>query len=222
MGTRVTEGNRAAARLTLWATRGVAWLGAWLGGLGWWLPWALHPKGAAALVLLGLDLGDFFKFTSLWRAGVIGVEREVFFVPPVAAAVLVSALAATWPARARVPVALVSGALALVVLPEPERWRHVTTPEFRAQGALAAVGLAVTLVSLLVGPRLSARVWRGVGLCAALAGALLPLWGFWRLELVLEWLYGSAVVWGPGLWVTAVGFGCAAMALFAERIHARA
>jgi len=43
-----------------------AWLvvfGSLAGGLGWWLPWVAHPKGAAALVLLGLDLGEGRKPT---------------------------------------------------------------------------------------------------------------------------------------------------------------
>ncbi|MDQ7029311.1 MAG: hypothetical protein Q9O62_05755 [Ardenticatenia bacterium] len=202
-------------------TRSIAWIGTWLGGGGWWLPWVLHPKGAAALVLLGLDLGEFFKFTTLWRNGTIGVERDVLYVPPVAASLLMSALAAHWPARARTAAGCIAGVLALVVLPEPERWRHLATPEFRAQGLLAGVGLAMFLLSVTVGPRLPAWTWRSVGGLAALAGALLPLWGFWRLELVLEWLYGSAILWGPGLWVTTLGFTGALIALTAEQIRAR-
>ncbi len=186
--------------------RWVAWGGALLGALGWWLPWVLHPKGAAALVLLGLDLGEFFKFTSLWRAGAFRLEREVFFVPPVAASLTVSLLAARAPLRRRAVAVLVAGLLALVILPEYERWGALGTPEYQAQGLLAAVGLAGAALVLFAGPRLPLRLLRGSITGVALAGALLPLWGFWRLELILEWLYGTAIVWGPGIWVSLLGF----------------
>lgn len=184
----------------------IAWVGALLGALGWWLPWALHPKGAAALVLLGLDLGEFFKFTTLWRSGVIGLEREVFFVPPVAAALLISLLTARASFRRRAVAALIAILLVVAILPEYERWFLLATPEYRAQGVLAAIGLSGIAVALVGGPRLSVRLLQGGIVSTAFAGTLLPLWGFWRLELILEWLYGSPVVWGPGIWLNALGF----------------
>lgn len=184
----------------------VAWTGALLGALGWWLPWVLHPKGAAALVLLGLDLGEFFKFTTLWRTGVIGLEREVFFVPPVAAALLVNLLAAHASLRRRAIAAIVAVPLVMAILPEYERWSLIGTHEYRAQGILAGVGLVGVIVALVGGPRLPLRLLQGGVVSVAFAGAILPLWGFWRLERILEWLYGSPVIWGPGIWLNMLGF----------------
>lgn len=193
--------------------RYVRWLtttGVVLGAVGWWLPWVLHPNGAAALALLGLDLGEFFKFTSLWREGGLVWERHAFFLPPAVASVLLSLLAADQALRRRAVATTIAGLLALVLLPEFERWAEFRTDEFWFQTSLVLIGVLFAAGVLLAGPRLPARPRRLLGFLVASIGALLPLWAFWRVELLLEWLYGTQIVWGPGLWLTAGGFLLAA------------
>lgn len=74
-------------------------IGALLGALAWWLPWVTHERGAAGLVLLGLGLGDFWKFTAEWRVGMLELERLAFFLPPPVAAMIL----ALWVAGRRPP-----------------------------------------------------------------------------------------------------------------------
>lgn len=68
--------------------------GALVGALGWWLPWIVSRSGAAALVLLALDLGDFWKFTAEWQTGLFGPERHAFFLAPPLAAMILALYAA--------------------------------------------------------------------------------------------------------------------------------
>lgn len=184
-------------------------LGSLAGGVGWWLPWVAHPKGAAALVLLGLDLGDFFKFTTLWRNGGLQWERHFFFLPPAAATLGLLFWAARHDWRKRTRAFLMTFPLALVVLPEYERWREWQSAEFRFQSALAIIMLTTALLVWLGGARAPRRLVAGLGALVALAGATLPLWAFWRVELLLRDFYGGSIVWGMGLWCTTVGFAIA-------------
>lgn len=186
-------------------------LGAFAGALGWWLPWVLHPNGAAALALLGLDLGEFLKFTSLWREGQMIWARHMLFLPPAVASLSLSLLAARTSLRWRLPATAAAALLALVLFPEFDRRGDFFTEEFWFQVSLGLTGLAVALIVLLAGPRIPRRLLAVVGLILALAGALLPVWAFWRVELVLEWLYGTQIGWGPGLWASGAGFALAAM-----------
>nr|WP_290666459.1 hypothetical protein [Ardenticatena sp.] len=189
-----------------------AWLvvsGSLAGGLGWWLPWVAHPKGAAALVLLGLDLGDFFKFTTLWRNGGLQWERHFFFLPPALATLglLLWATRLGW--RGRTVMLGIAIPMALVLLPEYERWHEWQSPEFRFQSTLAIIVVITALLVWAGGPRLPRSLTTAAGAVVALAGATLPLWAFWRVELLLRDFYGGAIVWGAGIWYTTIGFGIA-------------
>lgn len=192
-------------------------LGSWLvvlgslaGAIGWWLPWVEHPKGAAALVLLGLDLGDFFKFTTLWRSGGLQWERHFFFLPPALAALGLALWATRLGWRGRTLMLGVAIPMALVLLPEYERWHEWQSPEFRFQSTLALAVVLTALVAWVGGRRLPRRLTALLGFFVALAGATLPLWAFWRVELLLRDFYGGNMVWGMGIWWTTIGF-CLAM-----------
>lgn len=186
-------------------------LGSIAGGVGWWLPWALHPGGAAALVLLGLDLGEFFKFTPVWHPPISEVqwERGAFFVPPVATTLLL----ATWLPRrapmARPLLALPLLFLALVVLPAyPYTTTQLTSPEFRLQTVLALMGTG-GIVALAALRQQRGPTPRSILLLRALlglGGAALPLWAFWRVLPLLNSLYGRPVEIGVGLVLSSGGF----------------
>lgn len=213
-------------------------LGALAGALGWWLPWALHPSGAAALVLLGLDLGDFLKFTSLYPAIEWHWERQVFYLPPVLAAIAFAPLASEQGCLGRWLLTGLSFFLALVVLP-PYIYNTFTpdvlsaylsavlfSAEYAFQTWAALVALAFTALTI-VGPRLPRppqALAVGIRVVAGMVGFILPLWAFWWVKPILDGLYGRPVVIGPGLFITSGGFALlalSALVVLARSIRAR-
>lgn len=197
---------------------GVLLAGALLAALGWWLPWVSARSGAAALVLLGLDFSDFWKFTNEWRdMGLFQVERLSFtLLPPLVAMIL-----ALWGTRNKLawrlfwlPLLLF---LSLVILPAYEfvEMALADTPfvyddpgfarEFSFQFYFALLSvLLVLLISFVL--RLSHRVHYGLITFLALLGMILPSWALWRTWLVLQGFYGGHAQLGSGLFVSSVGF----------------
>lgn len=212
-------------RWTRWAVPA----GALLGALGWWLPWILPERGAAALVLLGLDLGEFWKFTREWRlpaAGGLGLfewERLFFFLPPAFAAMILALWLAGQRGRARwllLPLLLF---LSLVILPEYPRVQLAfdSVPfvyeqsdarrEFAFQLYLATASL-LTILLIPLWQRARSTVRPLLISLTGLLGATLPAWALWRTWLVLDGLYGGSALLGPGLLVTVTGFSLAVLA----------
>lgn len=127
-------------------------VGALLGALGWWLPWVTHERGAAGLVLLGLGLGDFWKFTAEWRIGMLEFERLAFFLPPPIAAMILSLWIAGW--RRRLDrwsegLSMAGFALAALLLP-------------RAARGWVGEGVSPGVIALAVGGGLGALAYLAV------------------------------------------------------------
>ncbi|MGB0388732.1 MAG: hypothetical protein ACPGWR_28265 [Ardenticatenaceae bacterium] len=214
--------------------RGLRWLlliGALLAALGWWLPWVSARSGVAALVLLGLDFSDFWKFTNEWRdMGLFQVERLCFVLPPA----LVAMSLAVWSAGERaglryflIPLLFF---LSVVILPAYENVENAlkNTPfvyddpdkarQFAFQFYFALSSLLVILL-IPLWQRLSDTVRRLLIGTLALAGAILPAWALWRSWLVLQGFYHGSAQLGPGLFVTSFGFMLVAIsALYPLRI----
>ncbi|HYN88472.1 MAG TPA: hypothetical protein VER55_08070, partial [Ardenticatenaceae bacterium] len=154
-------------------------LGALVGAAGWWLPWVLHPSGAAALVLLGLDLGEFFKFTDAGRAGRLEWERQLFYLPPVLASLALAALAAERRFLGRLLLTSTASLLAVVVLPPyPYDRSRLLSAEFRFQTLSALFAFACAAIALLAPlfGRPPRALLRTLQAAIGIAGAGLPLW----------------------------------------------
>lgn len=198
--------------------RGVLLVGAFLAVLGWWLPWVSARSGAAALVLLGLDFSDFWKFTNEWRdLSLFQVERLSFVLPPP----LVAMILAFWGNQNKfswrlfwLPLLLF---LSVVILPAYE-YVQITlegTPfvyddpgyarEFSFQFYFAILSLIIVL-SISSLPALNHRVRYGFITLLALIGTLLPPWALWRTWLVLQGFYGGHAQLNLGAFVTSGGF----------------
>ncbi|MGH2542371.1 MAG: hypothetical protein ACRDIB_06235, partial [Ardenticatenaceae bacterium] len=185
-------------------------------------PWVLPSNGAAALVLLGLDLGDFWKYTGEWRGGLFQWERVFFFLPPVLAVIILALWISGHRGSWRLLLLPLLLGLSLVVLPALDILRpamawlppRITDPaiarEFTFQLWLTLLALATVLLIPL---------WQRAGntlrllliAVAAFAGALLPTWALWRTWLVLSGLYAGQLLPGPGIAISAGGFALAAL-----------
>jgi len=102
-----------------WDISRTAPLGILLALVGYWGPWVDHQT--AALVLSGLDMSEYVKFLPEVREGSVRVFRELFYLPPLAAALclalLVGRLWPRYPLAVRVIMLSLAVGLCIVVLP---------------------------------------------------------------------------------------------------------
>ncbi len=176
--------------------------------VGYWGPWVNHKT--AALVLSGLDMAEFVKFLPGVRAGTEFVIRELFYLPPLAAALCLALIGSSrlwrYPLWARAIMVIVAIVLAIVVLPPyPFILQALSSDEFGRQFSMAAGCLAVIAASLLY-RRLPRAVVAGLLIIVSFAGAIPPLWQFFSIRSALDRVYGQPIHIGWGLWLTVAGF----------------
>ncbi len=176
--------------------------------VGYWGPWVNHKT--AALVLSGLDMAEFVKFLPGVRAGTEFMIRELFYLPPLAAALCLALIGSNrlwrYPLWARAIMVTAAVALAIIVLPPyPFILQALDSDEFRRQFLMGAGCLAV-IGGALFYRRLSKAMVAGLLIVISLAGAIPPLWQFFSIRSVLDSVYGQPIHIGWGLWLTAAGF----------------
>lgn len=167
---------------------------------GHMLPWAQH--NTAALTLSGHDLALFLNDTPY--AGVLA--NEWFYVPAWSAGVLLAASSARTgdgrtaaPAWARWAVIGAGVFVAALGLPPFDKLRAFPTIAADYQLRLW-VSLAVMAVCIAaVGLRGAASAWL---MAAAVLANLVPVYGYSLMRWPLEQLYGNAVSFGAGWWLT--------------------
>lgn len=191
-----------------WGISLTAPLGILLALVGYWGPWVDHKT--AALVLNGLDMGEYVKFLPEVREGSTLVVRDLFYLPPLAAALclalLVGWLWSRYSATARVIMLSLAVGLCMVVLPPyPFILHALSSPEFRGQFIFSVLCLLLIAASPLY-RRLPARLANPVLTALALLGAIPAVAQFFAVRPALNRAYGWPVQIGWGLWVMVVGF----------------
>jgi len=183
-------------------------LGIALALIGYWGPWVNHKT--AALVLSGLDMAEFVKFLPEVQAGTKLVIRELFYLPPLAAALCLALIGGNrclrYPLWARVVMVIVAVVLTFIVLPPyPFILQALGLDEFRRQ-FLAATGCLVAIGGTLLYRRLLPAAVGALLIVISLAGAILSVWQFLSIRSVLDRLYGKPIQVGWGLWLMVAGF----------------
>ncbi len=199
-----------------WMLKSFAPLGIALVLVAYWGPWVNHKT--AALVLSGLDMAEFVKFLPGVRAGTEFMIRELFYLPPLAAALCLALIGSSrlwrYPLWARTIMVMTAVVLAIIVLPPyPFILQALSSDEFGRQFSMAAGCLAVIAASLLyrrrsteAHERLPRAVVAGLLIVVSLAGAIPPLWQFLSIRSALDRVYGQPIHIGWGLWLTVAGF----------------
>jgi hypothetical protein len=197
-------------------TRRLAPVGIALALLGYWGPWVNHKT--AALVLSGLDMAEFVKFLPGVQAGTEFMIRELFYLPPLAAAFCLALMGNSrhwrYPLWARAIMVIAAIVLAIIVLPPyPFIRQALGSDEFRRQflmgaGCLAAIGgtLLYRWRSTEAHERLPKAVVAGLLIVVPLAGAIPPLWQFLSIRSALDSVYGQPIRIGWGVWLMVAGF----------------
>lgn len=189
-------------------TKRLAPLGVALALIGYWGPWVNHKT--AALVLSGLDMAEFVKFLPEVRAGTAFMIRELFYLPPLAAALCLALTGGNrylrYPLWARVIMVIIAIVLAMIVLPPyPFILQALSSDEFRRQFLMGTGCLAVIAASLLY-RRLPGAIMAALLIVVSLAGAIPPVWQFLSIRSALDRVYGQPIHVGWGLWLMVAGF----------------
>jgi hypothetical protein len=188
----------------------VCLLGLVLAVTGYFGPWVPHKT--AALTLTGLELAEFAK------DAFPHIVRELFYLPLIAAFVLLALLASrstvhlvrlTAPLFAAILLTGVLFPFSVVDSIRQALTAHsplVLDPRYTAQLALVVVGTVLTLFSPLA-HRLPQRAWGVLIALLALAGVVPALWQFALLRSSVVVLYDAPLGLGWGLVACVVGFG---------------
>ncbi|MBN1979461.1 MAG: hypothetical protein JW918_18850 [Anaerolineae bacterium] len=174
---------------------GVVFLGLVLAIVGYFGPWI--PHRTAALAVTGSELSWFAKPFAQ-------VTRELFALPPIAAAVLLNLAAQRFVTRPLARLGAVVLSL-LVILASTPVYDSIFTPEYRGQLVLMAVGGGLVGLTLFA-PRLPRSVWDGLIVLLALVGILPALLQFAAFHPRVAALYDDALGLGWGLIACAAGF----------------
>ncbi|MCC7355588.1 MAG: hypothetical protein IT330_17755 [Anaerolineae bacterium] len=184
--------------------RWLGWCGLALAGIGYWGPWIRH--GAVALMLLGLDLGEFVKFLPQVRSGAIALQREGFYLPVIALSVTLTITAFRrdrrpgWKTRGVLSAIAIGVSLAML----PPAWSPASlqTAEFRLQTALIAACVIAALAGPILG-LLPRHLLGGIMILLAALAAIVPLWQFVRILPAVQVAYGRPLTigWGPAIMV---------------------
>ena len=176
--------------------------------VGYWGPWVNHKT--AALVLSGLDMAEFVKFLPGVRDGTEFMIRELFYLPPLAAALCLALMGSSrrlrYPLWARTIMVMTAVVLAIIVLPPyPFVLQALSSDEFGRQFLMGA-GCLVIIGGTLLYRRLSRAIVAGLLIVVSLAGAIPALWQFLSIRSALDGVYGQPIHIGWGLWLTVAGF----------------
>ncbi len=187
---------------------------------GYFGPWVAHRT--AALTVTGFELAEFAKFFPEVQSGAVVVHRPLFYLPLIAAAILLTLCAARgcsrlvgWLVAFPVVAVLVAMLLPYSIVDGGRQWLATRIPPtldptYRGQFWLMLTGTALVLLTPL------ASRWSGRGHGAfvgllVLVGIVPPVWQFVRLRPLIAALYDRPVGAGWGLLVCAVGFGLLAL-----------
>ncbi len=174
---------------------------------GYWAPWVNHK--AVALILTGLDLGEFVKFLPEVRAGEVRLMREVFYLPLFWGSCVLTLLALAAKGRSyssalRAGMLLLAWAMALAMLPPVWTPQTLLSPEFRKQTAAIVFCLALPGLFPLLG-RLPFRAAAAAGGVLAVPTLMLPALAFKAVLPCIARLYGHPVTPGWGFWLMEAG-----------------
>lgn len=183
---------------------------------GYFGPWVPHKT--AALTVTGLELAEFAKFFPQVQGGTVPINRALFYLPFVAASILLVLFVSrstARPVRWIVP-PVIAVLLLVALLPYPiiDSVRHalatrsafVVDPQYTGHLTLIIVGIILTLLTPLAG-RLPLPVQSILVVLLALVGAVPTLWQFVLLRPLVVALYDSPIGLGWGLIVCVAGFG---------------
>ncbi len=168
--------------------------------IGYLSVWQAAP--AAGLSLLGIEMGEWYKFAGL------GPRRDIFYLPPIMLSLLLSLWTMTWPRNDWRAWAMrgVAVLVALLAFPAIGDLTGTAREEYTMRLQLVAQASAVALISGVWRPRgwLSLLPW-GLMLLVGLTGLIWPTQLFLEARDYATNLFGTPVGIGIGVWLNGIG-----------------
>jgi hypothetical protein len=181
----------------------MGWL---LAAIGYYGPWIAHET--AALVITGIDMGEFVKFLPGALDASLPIIRQIFYLPPLAVvlgvALLINLPSLRYPWLMRLLALVLAVPVSLQLLPPAWSPASLTAAEFRLQ----TIALGLCWLSL-VGSWLLAYLPPGLsGILATLLAsiaAVLPAWQVVVTKPVIDSVYGRPPALGWGFYLCLTG-----------------
>ncbi|MCS7286749.1 MAG: murein biosynthesis integral membrane protein MurJ [Anaerolineae bacterium] len=174
---------------------------------GYWAPWVHHK--ASALVLTGLDMGEFVKFLPQFRSGELRFLREVFYLPLLLSSLsfilMASSPALSYPRWARGLLLMLAWAMALSMLPPAWSPPILLKSEFIRQTIAIVFCLTLPLAWPIL-KRIPSSALYSFLLLASLLGSILPSVYFEKTRPFIVMLYTQPIGWGWGIYLMLAGF----------------
>jgi hypothetical protein len=195
-----------------------------LASVGYYGPWIAHAT--AGLTLSGVDMGEFVKFLPGVLDGTLPVTRQMFYLPPFAAAVTIALLIGSprlgYPWLLRVPALLLAALVSLQLLPPAWSPASLMTAEFRLQ--TITLGLCwLLLAGFWIWGRLPAWLTGSLSAGMAIAAIGLSGWQFYIVKAAIDSVYGvpPAIGWGFVLCMAGLAALATGSVLFVLRTRMR-
>jgi putative peptidoglycan lipid II flippase len=189
---------------------------------GYWAPWVNHK--ASALVITGLDLGEYVKFLPQFRSGELRLRRELFYLPLFLSSLSLVLMASSqfldYPGWAKVGMVILAWAMALSMLPPAWSPPVLLQPEFRLQTAAILFCLAFPL-AWPFWARVPSPALYSFLLFAGLVAGFFPAFYFEKARPFISLLYARPIGWGWGVYLMLAGFGLLAGLSFRELLRGR-
>ncbi|MGB1252167.1 MAG: hypothetical protein ACPG8W_16225 [Candidatus Promineifilaceae bacterium] len=197
-------------------------LNRWLAPLGIALTFVAYfmvwmPNQAAALSIIGQEIGEWVKFLPEVRAGQVGLGRNWFYAPPLTLAALTLLWTRNWPARWQ---SWVMRAAAFVLCWPAFPVITLILNEARSEWLLrVTLVLATGVLAVFAGQfaKLSSQVVWGLGMGLAVLGGVMPLLAYLAHRPIIAAYLNAPLGIGIGVWTNLLGHSLIAGALW----HAR-
>lgn len=160
------------------------------------------PGPAAGLQIIGIEMGEWIKFLG------VGPRRDLFYLPPIVAGLVISLLASTWPNdRWQTWVARgVAVAVALLSFPAIASIQFEPSSEWLLRLGLIGFVVVVTALGALLPKRAVASPWPWLLMTiVALLGAILSTIQFFAIRPIVEEILRRSIGIGLGVWLNVTG-----------------
>ncbi len=176
--------------------------------LGYFLVWL--PQPVVGLSFIGLELGEWVKFIPQLRSGELGINRNIFYLPPITLSLMIILWTTNWPNNnwqtwvtrflAIVIAFLTFPALESILGEPPAQWL------FRILLISLVVIFAAVMPLVQKWPHTLTGIipWIAIMLLG-FVGGILPTWAYFSITPVVEELVRTHVGAGLGLWLNLSG-----------------